>query len=80
MDDELKKSLAVPALAANRFYALQLTFSTGGVVTGSSLRLAFGEAIDGQITYHQAVNLSEADAVALRDRLNAIYPPAAKAN
>ena len=69
MDPEFRKSLNVPAIWANRIHVAR---TTGGV------RIAFGEILDGEINYRSAVMLADSDAIAMRDLLNAQFPPAEK--
>jgi hypothetical protein len=63
MDEEFRKTLAVPTVLANRVYV-----SRGE----GAARIAFGEAVDGEIFYRTAVQLSIVDTIALRDLLERI--------
>ena len=71
MDEEYRKTLGVAAIHSNRFHVSRTT---------AGVRMAFGEAVDAEINYRAAVMLSDVDALALRDLLNAIFPSAEKQN
>lgn len=66
MEDEQRKTLALPAIAVNRTYISR--------ITNGNTRLSFGEVIEGEMFYRVAVMLPEADVIALRDLLNQLFP------
>jgi hypothetical protein len=71
MDDEQRKTMQVPSLYANRFFMTRMT---------NGVRIAFGETIDGEAFYSGAMMMSDADALALRDLLISMFPPADRQN
>lgn len=72
INEEYKQSLATPALFSNRFVVARMG---DGIA-----RLAFGEAVDGEVHFHSAIRIPEIDLAALRDLLNEQLPAAEKQN
>jgi hypothetical protein len=68
MPDNSEKNMAlVPAaIFANRFFLMRMKDGSG--------RLAFGEIVDGELTYCSAVRMADHDMQALRVLLIENYP------
>lgn len=69
--DEKAKAFDPPAIYTNRVLVSRSMQGT---------RLSFGEVTDGDARYRAAVMMADADAVALRDLLNSMFPPTEKQN
>ena len=64
MDADKRAAISVPATVTDRFYL---------ITTDTHMRIAFGETVDGETTYHSAVSMLNADADALAELIERLH-------